>query len=358
MARISKPWFRAQTQTWCAIVGGKQYTLAEGKRNKQAAAKALAEVIANQGKVKVPGKDCPVKGLVDCYLEEYVEHECSPHSFESYKRYLDFFMQAVGETTPTQKVTPALIKAWLKTREWSQSTRAGFITVVKGMFIWAVAENLIPGNPLTSLKAPSMERREVALDQETVGKILAEVADDFSFGDLVRFLHATGCRPSEAMTLAAAHVDLGNSIATKPGKTTRKTGRMRTLYLNPVALEIVRRRAADWPGGPIFRNSHGGAWSRFTIAHRFQRLRDKLGLGPEIMAESFRHTYITQALLSGESDSHVAEIVGHASTRTISKHYSHLGNHGRAMLAIANRIASRTCMASHQDGQSNGAPES
>jgi site-specific recombinase XerD len=56
-------------------------------------------------------------------------------------------------------------------------------------------------------------------------------------------------------------------------------------------------------------------------------LRAKLGLEKPITAYSFRHKFITEALLAGMNTAVVAELVGHRSTAMITSHYSHLLQH-------------------------------
>jgi site-specific recombinase XerD len=63
------------------------------------------------------------------------------------------------------------------------------------------------------------------------------------------------------------------------------------------------------------------------MAARLRYLRAKLGLGKPVTAYSFRHKFITDALLSGMSTAVVAELVGHGSTAMITSHYSHLLQH-------------------------------
>jgi site-specific recombinase XerD len=81
---------------------------------------------------------------------------------------------------------------------------------------------------------------------------------------------------------------------------------------------------AENPTGLVFRNTKGTAWTRHTIAHRFERLRTKLNLGPGATAYSLRHLFITDALERGVPIATVAVLVGHTDTTMISRVYSKL----------------------------------
>jgi integrase len=108
-----------------------------------------------------------------------------------------------------------------------------------------------------------------------------------------------------------------------PGKTTRKTGRLRTIYLTDHAKTIVDQLASKNPAGPIFRNARGVPWTRNALALAMRRVRTRLGMGSECTAESFRHEWVTDAKLE-HPNSVVAELAGHSSTAMVDKHYGHL----------------------------------
>jgi site-specific recombinase XerD len=76
-------------------------------------------------------------------------------------------------------------------------------------------------------------------------------------------------------------------------------------------------------GGPLFRNDNGRPWNRSSVRCRLRRIKEKVRI-PELCAYLWRHSFVTEALERGVSIAAVAELVGHTSTATISRYYSHL----------------------------------
>jgi integrase len=125
-------------------------------------------------------------------------------------------------------------------------------------------------------------------------------------------------------------------------KTKKKTGKVRVVFLTPVMQELTKKLVRRYPTGPLFRTFRGKksaqnkgnrsvvgekqAWTRNGIRCRFKRLRAKLGL-KEVVAYTYRHTYITDALCRGVPAAVVAELVG-TSVQMIEKHYGHLSVKG------------------------------
>ncbi len=150
--------------------------------------------------------------------------------------------------------------------------------------------------------------------------------------------------------MEAAHVDLetGQGIVVMPGKTTRRTGKSRVIYLSETAKNLVLLKMASGRRGPLFRNNRGLPWTRHALAHAMKRLRDKIKLGKECTAESFRHGWVTDAKLK-LPNSVVAELAGHTSTAMVDKHYGHLSerkSHLAEAAALVRGTEERTSTAS------------
>ena len=67
-----------------------------------------------------------------------------------------------------------------------------------------------------------------------------------------------------------------------------------------------------------------------------QDLKERTGV--RAMAYGYRHTFATEALASGVSDAQVAALLGHSSTATLHKHYSHLTSQATAMREALSRV--------------------
>jgi integrase len=138
-------------------------------------------------------------------------------------------------------------------------------------------------------------------------------------------LSVTGARPGEVARVTAADVDLGLGIwRLAKHKTAKRTGKPRIIVLTPPLRKLTARLVSDHPTGPLFPNTRGKEFSRQAIRCRFRRIRQKLGLGPSVVAYTLRHTWVTDALVRGEAPLVVAELAGHRGLRMIENHYNHL----------------------------------
>src|SRR5262249_1713259 len=151
---------------------------------------------------------------------------------------------------------------------------------------------------LADVERPTARPRAAVLAPDRAAAVVGAVKDR-AFGELLEFLHETGGRPSGAAAVEASMFDRKAGAGGLAAKKRPRAGRKRIIYLTPRAAEILERRAAEWPEGPLFRNLRGRAWTRNAMACRFARMRKREGMGPEATAESFRHVWVTDALERG-----------------------------------------------------------
>ena len=95
-------------------------------------------------------------------------------------------------------------------------------------------------------------------------------------------LMLTGMRPtSEAGALTAAHLDFDKKRATfHRHKNAKKTGKPRHVYFPPAAWEIVSKRAAEHPAGPLFRTTHGRAIDGHSGGQYLRLVFKRVGVKP------------------------------------------------------------------------------
>jgi integrase len=209
-------------------------------------------------------------------------------------------------------------------KPWGPTVRHNALNAVKIAYRWARKKGHLAVNPIADMELPRAKRRTKVPTHDQVEVILA-AAWGQPFRDFLLALRETGARPSEIRTLAAEGVDLDAGTWTVRNKTRTATGEeTRTIYLTPAAIELTRRRLAEFPDGLVFRNSRGERWTKGAIAYRFVRLQAKLGYGPECTAYAFRHLWITDALERGVNPATVAELAGHKDLTMIMKIYNHI----------------------------------
>lgn len=335
MPRPNKPRYRANRDAWVSQINGTLVTLAKGKRNRGAAVKELARLLAERDSGRPASMT--VAELFDRLLKWTREHR-SPLTLEWYTRHLRGFAEHIGRETSCTAIRPFHVARWLESREIGQATRHGAITAVKRAFRWGHRQGYLDSNPLEGLDRPKMPRREAILTPAQERTALEAAPPPLR--DYLTVIHETGCRPSEVARMEAAHIN--GDVATMRSKTTEATGRVRTIYLTPTATTIVSRLTAIHPAGPIFRNSRGRPWTRHALALAMGRLRRRLGLGKECTAESFRHGWVTEAKLH-LPNSVVAELAGHSSTSMVDKFYGHISERKAELAkAVAKVRGSRT----------------
>jgi integrase len=322
MARRSRPWFFTRDRCWVTIIDGDRIPLATEAEGEQKAWEVFYAKMAEAKKESRRPPSITAVRLFDHFLK-FVRGEQAPLTLETHQRHLTKFIDHVGKEIAADELRPYHVNRWLAGKTWASATQHGAVTSIKCALSWGKREGYIDRNPLVDMKRPTAGRRVAIMTEEQYRRVF-EARTDERFGDLMTALRETGARPSEVMKLEASMVDARDGVATMDSKTTRKTGRKRAIYLNGVVLDLCARLAREYPTGPLFRNAHGTPWTRNSMSRRFGRLRRKLGLGPEVTAESFRHMFVTDCLEKGIPIATVAQLVGHSSTAMISKNYSHL----------------------------------
>jgi len=104
----------------------------------------------------------------------------------------------------------------------------------------------------------------------------------------------------------------------------------RVIILTPRLCRLLTRLAlrAGKTTGPIFLNSKGIPWTNNAVRCQMRRLRKRCGFkrdarGEPIVCYTLRHTQATLAVAAGVRDRVLADLMGHASTRTTAR-YQHL----------------------------------
>ena len=133
-------------------------------------------------------------------------------------------------------------------------------------------------------------------------------------------LWETGARPSEVARIEASMIDAETGVIVMQSKTSGRTKKPRVIVMTQRMRELLLPLAERYPEGPILRNTRGNPWTRNAMACRFAPLRERLGMGKEATAESFRHVFATDAAVKGVPIATTAALMGHASTKMLERH--------------------------------------
>ncbi|MDB5294125.1 MAG: integrase [Phycisphaerales bacterium] len=147
------------------------------------------------------------------------------------------------------------------------------------------------------------------------------------FVDILRVYLDTGPRTSE---LAKARVwnfqPASRTIVLPEHKrsTTQRKPRPRKIVLPAATYAIVLKRCeGKRPNDLIFADPKGRPWDRRTLCNRFAHVRARAGVRARITIYSFRHAWISEAVMDGTDLLSVADMAG-TSVDMIERTYGHL----------------------------------
>lgn len=339
MPKISEPWRWEERGGWYAWVKGSRRRLASFGDGIGKAKKRLRELLAEAE----AGEASPVPlvgDLVVGYLEHLVGRKAANDIGEQTKadaeRRMAGFADRCGDL-PADAIRPVHVDEWLATRTgWGPTSRHDGAGAVRAVFRWAMRQGLIDRDPLSAMaKPPRKPKREAIPSAEQVGKAMAAVLAP-ELRDILDFIHATGCRPKEARTLEARHLDRAAHVAVlTEHKTARKTGTKRRIYLPKPAQDIAYRLADLRPEGPIFLNSAGNPWTHNALGLAMRRVKKRAGV--DIVPYDMRHGFATDAITAGVPAALVAEMMGHADLRMLGR-YTHLSDKHEALREAVEKV--------------------
>ncbi len=324
MARRARPWYRTSRGQWYVQVGGKQVPLGVTDPAAEAQAWAAFQALLQQQPAPA-GRTCA--DVVSAYLAAAAAR-VKPHTLKVYKWYLGAFLARHG-TVSVHTLTAAAVEADAARAGWSPTTAHNYLAAVEMMLRWAGVRLALRKPAKASAGSASV------IPPEVYRQLLGHCTGDWHA--VTVFLWHTGCRPSEAAAVTAEAVDWPAGVVTlAEHKTAGATGRPRLIYCSGPAREVLRWQRAKYRTGLLFRAHGGGRLSRQAFVVKFWRLSKRVGR--RVTAYMFRHSYATRALAAGESDAHVAALLGHMSTQMVWRHYAHLSSQGRALRDAADRL--------------------
>lgn len=338
MARDPKPWFRAQTGWWMAVVGGVRHKLAKGRDAKADAKRELAKLLAVRDAAPDPdSRDLTVAGVVELYLES-MKDKYAERSLYERKIILQAFAEAHGFRRADEAgCKPYHLTRWLDSNErWkSDWTKSGVAAVVQRPFNWAVKQRLIASNPFRGVTRRGGKPRRPMTDEEFAKLLIAargrktkkRPTPGERFIEFARFLRLTGARTCEAYRLRWSDVDAEAAaivLQEHKASSTQRVPKPRVIPLIPEVVSLLLEIKRRGEGGEfVFLNHRGNPWNRCSLSLRMQRARKKAGVPGDAKLYGLRHSFGTAAIVNGVDLKTLAELMGHSTTR-MTEHYVHL----------------------------------
>jgi site-specific recombinase XerD len=341
----SEPFFWKSRGAWFVKAtsdAGKRTNVWVGKTKKEGKL-ALEKLAAESAEVVAIADQVLVETLVDQWAGvQMIRVERGEVTIGWLKRNLSMlnqFLVAHPELT-CDDFKPFTLLDWIATKKWKPNTERMLLTVTKQVFRWGVRTKRIKENPIDGIDMPLATRADGCVTDEQHRLMFDRCGLDRRtrpLRPLIVLLRHSGCRPGELATMTASDLsDDCSTITLTKHKSSKKRG-AKSVYLSPCGqtiAKILRSVRTD----TMLLNGRGQPWTRNAIRIRFRRLRESLGLPPSIVAYSYRHAFATQALVSGVDIATVAELLGHASTEMISRHYGHLANEKQHLKDAAARV--------------------
>jgi integrase len=327
MARPRKgPWRRGEKGHWYTTIGREIIKLADKSKSYEDAFDEYIKLLSCRENVRPD--QLTINALFYRFLDWCEQHR-SETTYNFYKRYLGSF-EAFIRVRRVADLLPRHVEDWIDRRhdDCSDTTKNDLMKAVNRAINWGIEKRYLKHNPLAGMKRPSRSPRELVLTQDQFRQMLVYVEDQ-EFRDYLEFLWQTGCRAMEIRIIEARHFD--GEMITLPRSKAKGKRHARHIYLNPVALEIVKRRCEQFSSGPIFRNPSGKPWTANNVRRRFKSKKgDKLfGLAIKmdmegLCATTLRHSWATHALKSGTDSTTASILMGHQDPATLMRNYQHL----------------------------------
>jgi integrase len=303
-------------------IGGKPTKLVKGKTNREEAERLLHELLSKTA--RQPDRlDARVADIVEAFLRHSRIHY-APDTSRIHRYYCQLFAEACGQVQ-ARELRPYHISRWVdkkrEAEEWGESTVFNAKRIAFRVCNWAVEEGLLTDNPLKGMKRPKPSPRQRAMTEEEFELLYQHAGGPFR--DFLLALHGTGARPIELRQLKWTQVHEDRLILEK-GKTSKKTGKARIIFLTPQVREMFQR--LDHSSPYVFLNVRGKPWTMNAVRLQVARLKKALRLPSDICAYLCRHGFGTRAIMNGVNPAVVAELMGHSSLEMVSKVYVHLAD--------------------------------
>ncbi|MFN3683009.1 MAG: tyrosine-type recombinase/integrase [Fimbriimonadaceae bacterium] len=341
----SGEWWIAQVEAGYGPDGRRRYSR-KRCRTHEAAVEALKRMLekADQGRLAT-GPDVRLDQHLRAWLQTVVEPNRAPKTAEQYRWLVEAHISPVLGRRPLRRLTRKDVQALLSEKArreppLSHSTLRLIRAVLHAALQDAVRDGILAENPARGVEIPRARKGQRSpLSLQEARALWRAAAEEGSFGLLVRFLLATGCRIGEAAGLRWQDVDLERRLAVVRGQAQRlsglgvvrtdwtKTGRERPV---PIPEEVARdlgvlrvvEPSAD-PEGIVFLNPAGGRVDKDWFNRRLKELCRKAGV-PPVSAHALRHTAATIGVSRTKDLKAAQGILGHANLATTAQVYTHV----------------------------------
>ncbi len=209
---------------------------------------------------------------------------------------------------------------WSK-KGFSDSTRNRYVSCIKRLFSWGIANHIVDINPASSIsKLEETGKRHAFFTNEQIEYLQNDPETPVH---MKRFIIAglhTGMRRSEILQLKWSDIDLQarDLIVTQS-----KAGRSRHIPINDVLCAMLEGLPSKDVGGWVFPSEKDSEQPTKDFNHCWRKAAKRAGLGMAAF-HGCRHTFGSVLVANGVPIYTVSILLGHGSTRTTEQFYLHL----------------------------------
>jgi integrase len=332
MSRPPKPWYWKARRAWFTDLGGSRRKLVDGPKNTEtkrlanlAFHRLMEECLTNP---PVDGGDPTVASIVDEFLEYSVKRD-APSTFYERKLYLQDFCTHYGPRQ-VRSCKPFHLGKWVDSHPtWvSNWTKHYAMRCVMRPFNWAKKMKLIEENPFVGVEWPTCDGQRRPMTTEEYETLLEAAGKTSRFGEILRFLWSTGCRPSELRHLRwqDVHLEVRHPAIVMEEHKTSRTQRTPKPRVVPLVREVVEvlSEIADREEHDefVFVTHRRTPWARSSIQQTLRRLRRRIGLPEDIVLYGCRIHVGTCSIRNGNDLRTTADLLGQKNLR-VTERYVH-----------------------------------
>jgi integrase len=315
------------------MLDGKLYQQSLRTKNKTEATKL--EAVFRSSLVRgefgiIDGKQSPTLAQFEQRLLPHLKANVAPRTYGFYKQNLAA-LNRFGPLASARlhKIDQSLIERFIQFRlkdgnSLTPTTVNHSLRTLRRALILARDWKLVRDVPRIKL-LPGEHEREYVIDDSELDRMTKYIATAYPTSlmqHMLPFLIDTGLRISELCALKRDHVHLGEpgSIRITKGKSKYAKREIPLTERAARAVEIAYKQSrSDW----VF-TSKGGRkpLTRHYPSEQFRVIRDSLGLGPDCVLHSTRHTFCTRLGKAGADAFTIQKLAGHSSI-VISQRYGH-----------------------------------
>lgn len=258
-------------------------------------------------------------------FEKYSETVHSKNHTDKIKTTFKFIKTFLGDI-PLTTITLRNLEEFKTMRLQSASTRTvrRDLANLSSAFSWGISQGYLKENIVKNVKHPKLNEKLPLFFTTDEFNSLLKVIESEDLRDLIEFAVNTALRQTEIITLEWNQVYFESRQVTLDNRNNlTKSGKVRSVPLNSMAIEILSKRLQTSNGNQIVFTYMDKPIKQHFISHKFKKFVKKAPINQGLNFHSLRHTAASWMVQRGASIYNVQKILGHSDLRVTSI-YSHL----------------------------------